>query len=184
MTRSESRDSHGAVRQGPGCHRAGSRHGGRPGRSSGNDRSAPPEPARDAAAWRPNAQSLRTRTFNAPRLDLREFRGIAFPGKMAACHKQDSFPTEWWQYSVATPFIVDWTYAAGWALAFGMILAGTAWLTAAVVYPHSPSDSGCCERCGYNLTGNVSGRCPECGRQLRSEKGIGKRGIGKRVKSH
>jgi hypothetical protein len=23
--------------------------------------------------------------------------------------------------------------------------------------------SGCCQRCGYDLTGNVSGRCPECG---------------------
>lgn len=23
--------------------------------------------------------------------------------------------------------------------------------------------SGCCESCGYNLTGNVSGCCPECG---------------------
>ena len=22
---------------------------------------------------------------------------------------------------------------------------------------------GCCRQCGYNLTGNVSGRCPECG---------------------
>lgn len=22
---------------------------------------------------------------------------------------------------------------------------------------------GCCLQCGYNLTGNVSGRCPECG---------------------
>ena len=22
---------------------------------------------------------------------------------------------------------------------------------------------GCCTNCGYNLTGNVSGRCPECG---------------------
>ena len=22
---------------------------------------------------------------------------------------------------------------------------------------------GCCVRCGYNLTGNVTGRCPECG---------------------
>jgi len=22
---------------------------------------------------------------------------------------------------------------------------------------------GCCQHCGYNLTGNVSGRCPECG---------------------
>ena len=23
--------------------------------------------------------------------------------------------------------------------------------------------SGCCSRCGYNLTGNTSGVCPECG---------------------
>ncbi|HOA73620.1 MAG TPA: hypothetical protein PL151_04100 [Phycisphaerae bacterium] len=25
---------------------------------------------------------------------------------------------------------------------------------------------GCCEHCGYNLTGNVSGTCPECGRTV------------------
>jgi hypothetical protein len=25
---------------------------------------------------------------------------------------------------------------------------------------------GHCRRCGYNLTGNVSGRCPECGTRL------------------
>lgn len=24
-------------------------------------------------------------------------------------------------------------------------------------------DSRCCESCGYNLTGNISGVCPECG---------------------
>jgi hypothetical protein len=26
--------------------------------------------------------------------------------------------------------------------------------------------SGCCKECGYNLTGNVSGRCPEFGATL------------------
>lgn len=25
-----------------------------------------------------------------------------------------------------------------------------------------------CHHCGYNLTGNVSGRCPECGREVES----------------
>jgi uncharacterized paraquat-inducible protein A len=25
---------------------------------------------------------------------------------------------------------------------------------------------GCCHSCGYNLTGNVSGRCPECGTEI------------------
>ncbi len=27
---------------------------------------------------------------------------------------------------------------------------------------------GSCQRCGYDLTGNVSGRCPECGKPLSS----------------
>ncbi len=26
-----------------------------------------------------------------------------------------------------------------------------------------PIPPGHCQKCGYNLTGNVSGRCPECG---------------------
>jgi hypothetical protein len=29
---------------------------------------------------------------------------------------------------------------------------------------NSRSSPGCCETCGYDLTGNVSGVCPECGR--------------------
>ena len=28
---------------------------------------------------------------------------------------------------------------------------------------------GLCERCGYNLTGNISGVCPECGQKIPSE---------------
>jgi hypothetical protein len=28
---------------------------------------------------------------------------------------------------------------------------------------------GHCQQCGYNLTGNVSGQCPECGAPLRSK---------------
>ena len=28
---------------------------------------------------------------------------------------------------------------------------------------HKPVPPGQCRKCGYNLTGNVSGRCPECG---------------------
>lgn len=30
-------------------------------------------------------------------------------------------------------------------------------------YRHSTLRPGCCTACGYNLTGNVSGICPECG---------------------
>jgi hypothetical protein len=25
---------------------------------------------------------------------------------------------------------------------------------------------GCCQTCGYDLTGNTSGRCPECGKDI------------------
>ena len=28
---------------------------------------------------------------------------------------------------------------------------------------HAKYPPGHCQKCGYNLTGNVSGRCPECG---------------------
>jgi len=30
-------------------------------------------------------------------------------------------------------------------------------------WAYLPSDGTMCARCGYNLKGNVSGRCPECG---------------------
>jgi hypothetical protein len=28
---------------------------------------------------------------------------------------------------------------------------------------------GCCRACGYDLTGNTSGRCPECGREINAD---------------
>ena len=36
--------------------------------------------------------------------------------------------------------------------------ATLAWFTRSRAKPR-----GCCGKCGYNLTGNVSGKCPECG---------------------
>ncbi len=31
---------------------------------------------------------------------------------------------------------------------------------------------GVCEKCGYSLTGNVSGRCPECGTDVPAVDGV------------
>ncbi len=39
------------------------------------------------------------------------------------------------------------------------------WLKHKHKLPFSP-DELCCRTCGYDLTGNVSGRCPECGREV------------------
>ena len=38
-------------------------------------------------------------------------------------------------------------------------------------------DTRHCGRCGYDLTGNVSGICPECGKVIREEKQSGKMDI-------
>jgi hypothetical protein len=35
-----------------------------------------------------------------------------------------------------------------------------------------PASPGFCAACGYNLTGNVSGRCPECGRSVPARTGV------------
>ncbi len=45
------------------------------------------------------------------------------------------------------------------------------WLLSAL--PHFPP--GHCRNCGYDLTGNVSGRCPECGSEV-APKAQGKTG--------
>ena len=51
----------------------------------------------------------------------------------------------------------SWTFPI-WILPAS--LAGATLLTWLLARRHPP---GHCVQCGYNLTGNVSGRCPECG---------------------
>lgn len=46
-----------------------------------------------------------------------------------------------------------------WMLAVGALLL----LPLARRLDRCGSEAGCCVKCGYNLTGNVSGYCPECG---------------------
>jgi len=46
--------------------------------------------------------------------------------------------------------------------AFGALTAFLWWYDRCRVRP------GQCRRCGYDLTGNVSGRCPECGAAMRA----------------
>lgn len=54
----------------------------------------------------------------------------------------------------------------GWivfALMFGAIGVSAYCFYRAVRLRMPPKDNGCCRRCGYDLRGNTSGVCPECG---------------------
>ncbi len=42
-----------------------------------------------------------------------------------------------------------------------------------LVRPRPATTAGRCARCGYNLTGNVSGTCPECGTPISKQLGSG-----------
>jgi hypothetical protein len=39
-----------------------------------------------------------------------------------------------------------------------------------IAFRLSAVPEGCCLKCGYDLTGNVSGRCPECGGAIGGER--------------
>lgn len=54
---------------------------------------------------------------------------------------------------------------ATYSLIFGAVAVPTALLW----WRDRPFPSGHCRQCGYDLTGNVSGRCPECGTPLKRE---------------
>jgi hypothetical protein len=64
---------------------------------------------------------------------------------------------------------LGWSWIIGtslaWTLPFVAALAATTWLRR---YRASVrrNREGCCVECGHNLTGNVSGRCPECGEAI------------------
>ncbi len=48
----------------------------------------------------------------------------------------------------------------------GLLLPVVALATAFVWWRDRPPPKGHCQSCGYELTGNVSGVCPECGDQI------------------
>lgn len=73
------------------------------------------------------------------------------------------------------PWLIGMT--AAWILTASVILSTNhGWFGAYVVFivtvialmlfvPRIPPE-GFCQKCGYDLTGNISGRCPECGQAI------------------
>lgn len=80
-------------------------------------------------------------------------------------------PTYRWHWA-RSPISADWTWdvrvltARDWTIIvpFWMPLCGAVALTVLAWWPWKRRRPGCCRRCGYDLTGNTSGVCPECGR--------------------
>ena len=48
------------------------------------------------------------------------------------------------------------------------LLASSLWTAYLFLRRKKHHQAGHCQKCGYNLTGNVSGRCPECGTPVKS----------------
>ena len=88
----------------------------------------------------------------------------------------DPFYSQWKVLAANMP----WTeFARDW-LGFGLparfhvpvwlLVVATGFPTAILWWRDRPTKAGFCKACKYDLTGNVSGICPECGTSLTSEK--------------
>lgn len=72
---------------------------------------------------------------------------------------------------VATAVSVVMAIITGLAVAaqvIGSLLAGR-WIYRSFRWKMAPYDGSWCLKCGYSLTGNVSGICPECGEEVSLE---------------
>ena len=72
-----------------------------------------------------------------------------------------------WRFFEPPSFASSWQWLATWEKSRPYVIvplypfALVAALIAILCWHHFPP--GHCQKCGYNLTGNVSGICPECG---------------------
>lgn len=103
---------------------------------------------------------------------------VVWEGKLVFTWYTVSFPNLGWQ---SLPRVLPWgmiaSYGFDWpildltrtyiVLPFWLLLLVALIPTAILWYRDCRIPVGHCQKCGYNLTGNVSGRCPECGTDLR-----------------
>ena len=66
------------------------------------------------------------------------------------------------------PYRTTWIVFPFWLLTAMLTVLGTIPVFRGPVRQAWRRSRGCCITCGYNLTGNRSGRCPECGDHIRT----------------
>ena len=72
---------------------------------------------------------------------------------------------EWWEWNLFAHSSSDWmVFMPLWA---PVVLAGVV-MTWMWRRHHTLRPTGSCAHCGYDLRGNASGVCPECGQRVRS----------------
>ena len=89
----------------------------------------------------------------------REFCGAFFPCKRTGVQQTSGF----WMQEI---FVATWL-----PFVLAALLTLSAWRREIYNRLSTRIPPGHCQACGYNLTGNVSGRCPECGEACKPEAG-------------
>ena len=116
----------------------------------------PPNSTRSADAYcRPDFYLVLAKgTFQ---LSCRFQKPVALDPGWRVFRLPDSTRTPW------LPWLRNNSVALHTNLPLWIPLAMTLVVTAYLFWRDRPVPAHCCQKCGYNLTGNVSGRCPECG---------------------
>lgn len=78
---------------------------------------------------------------------------------------------DWYLGTAQGPSIVDDSWWQHLWIIFIVVAPGTAGLAAYLRWAERPFPPGHCQSCGYALTGNLSGICPECGTAINTTKG-------------
>ena len=114
----------------------------------------------------PGAQATRAPPTRLPRAAARNYFEYGFASTNHTRRMRDSFRFHWRSplgYGSLRRTLVGFPV---WMLAALFISYPATSIVCSLVRRHRRSRHGLCTRCAYDLTGNTSGTCPECGTKI------------------